>query len=317
MKRNLRSNPAKSQTQTPNANNQAEKPTQPTATSKKTPLQQRHRAHSLPRKLQQSTTTTPKTSNDKMAEGSGEPNLMSFMKSMSADMSMIKESLSGLNTTVDVVRAEIQGIKAQLQEVTTELEAVKNEQKEVKDFAARLSVELNNLKAENLQLKIEANRLDQNDARHKITIHGVPDDGDDMTALCKIARLLEIGLVPMQVADIYRINTKMRDRSRPLVVKFTSKITRDALINNRRKRSIYNTDINLQGEKKQIFLNEYLTKHAMMILNEAKILKKDFSFEFVWPKNGIIYAKKNSDSKVYKITNPEMVNEIVNSINNP
>jgi hypothetical protein len=70
----------------------------------------------------------------------------------------------------------------------------------------------------------------------------------------------------------------------------------------------------LPGEKKQIFLNEYLTKHAMMILNVAKTLKKDYNFEYVWPKFGIIYAKQTSDSKVYKIVNTEMVNEIINSI---
>jgi predicted nuclease with TOPRIM domain len=198
-----------------------------------------------------------------MAAGAGEPIMMVFMKTMSADMSIIKNSLVNLRETVDVVRTEIREINQKLHDVTDELEAVKSEQKKTKEQIAKMSTVLKDLKAENLQLKFEANRLNQNDARFKITNHGIADDSNDLQAVCNIAGLLEVGLSPIQIADMYRINTRAKGKPRPLVVKFINRTTRDALIAHRRKKSIYSTDIEIKSDKNQIFLNEYLTREAM------------------------------------------------------
>jgi Baculovirus FP protein len=218
-----------------------------------------------------------------------------FMKLMATAMQDLSNQLKILTNSLNTYRAESEEIKRQLNEVIVDL----------KDF-----------KANNLLLKAEINKIHQNEAKYMLTIHGVPNNVDEMEALKKIGRLLEVEVAEHHVADVYRINTKNITTAQPMVIKFTNKITRNSFVANRKNRSIFSCDIGINTDKKQIYVNEYLTKNAMQLLNHAKILKKEFSFKFVWAKNGIIYAKENEKSELFKIENEKVISAIIHSINN-
>jgi hypothetical protein len=60
-------------------------------------------------------------------------------------------------------------------------------------------------------------------------------------------------------------------------------------------------DIGLNDNSRKIYINEYLTKETLCLLNNAKLLKREHEFDFVWPKNGIIYARKNANENCIRI----------------
>jgi hypothetical protein len=223
------------------------------------------------------------------------PNIFEFMQTMATAMQEMSAQLKSLHSSVSKYQQENLEIKKQLNDVNDELQ---------------------NLKSENLFLKTEMNKIQQNEANYMVALHGVPENSDDKELLKKIGRLMEIDVAEHQIADMYRINTKNKGTPQPLVVKFTSKATRSLFIVNRKKKSILTCDLGVDSEKNPIFVNEYLTKHAMQLLNEAKMLKKDFNFKFVWPKNGVIFARKDENSDLFRIENFNSISEIVDLIKN-
>jgi seryl-tRNA synthetase len=226
------------------------------------------------------------------------PNMMAFMKAISTAIEETRQEmnaqLSNLTNSVKMYQAENQEIKRQLNDVTAEL---------------------HNVKAANLMLKSEVHKLQRDESNYMVTIHGVPNNSDDVEELKKIGKLLEVDISDQQVADIYRIKTKTKMKPEPLVVKFTSKLTRKLLVANRKRKSILSCDLDMKvTDKRPVYINEYLTRDTMRLLNESKILKKKFDFKFVWPKGGVIFAKKNEESDLCIIENENTISEIISSM---
>jgi hypothetical protein len=224
------------------------------------------------------------------------PVLVQFMKQMVDSMKNVTSQLHELNGAVTKYQEENSMLQKKMDEITADLNLVKTE---------------------NLALKSEIQQFHHHQAKFKVTLHGLPNNLNDKEVIKKVGELLEADVEDHHIADLYRIRTKKEGIPQPLVVSFTSRFIRKKLIDNRKKRSIFTTDLSLDtsGERKQIYLNEYLTKDVVKLLSEAKILKSNYKFEFVWAKNNIIYAKERVDSEfVYKIENQNKISEIINEI---
>jgi hypothetical protein len=231
--------------------------------------------------------------------GSESPTNTAFMLQIMQTMKDMKDELckqiSDLNETVILYQQE----GAQLRE-------------SVKETAMGLAA----VKEENATLKAEVKKLQQQEASYMITIHGVPKDKPLLDVVRKIGNLLEITVQEHQIADMYRIRTKKIQHTAPIVVKFTSRLFRDLFLERRKNRSVFTSDIGIMGDKLQLYLNEYLTKDVNKLLYEAKILKNQYNFKFVWAKHGNIYAKQNDDKseKPFKIVNKDIIDQIIENI---
>ena len=58
----------------------------------------------------------------------------------------------------------------------------------------------------------------------------------------------------------------------------------------------------LSGAKQKVFINENLSRETKILFRKANDIKKKLSWKFIWSNYGIIFLRKNEDSKVVRVT---------------
>jgi outer membrane murein-binding lipoprotein Lpp len=232
------------------------------------------------------------------------PELFGFMQCIAASMEETAAQLVTMNSTMSGLQSEVQELRRRIDAAMNDLDDARNRLQETSRALAALTKEVAELKTENLKLK-------SNIAASKIIIHGIPDNCDANVTLKKIAALLDVSFSDHQIANIYRINVRDKEKQKPIVISFNSVLARNHFLANRKKRIILCSDIGLNDNKRKIYINEYLTKETLCLLNYAKLLKREHEFDFVWPKNGIIYARKNTNENCIRIEKIEDVALII------
>lgn len=71
---------------------------------------------------------------------------------------------------------------------------------------------------------------------------------------------------------------------------------RDAVLQKARKKNIKTTDFLRSAPTAPVFINEHLTAKNKNILYEAKKVKKERGFKYVWVRNAKIFVRKNDNT---------------------
>src|SRR6218665_1149351 len=109
---------------------------------------------------------------------------------------------------------------------------------------------------------------------------------------------LNMELAEIDISDI-RIAQKKNSKSRPVLVEFKSKLTRDKIYQSRK---ILKPSDGHFG--RQIFINENLTRHNANLFFCAQKLLKEKKISAAWSMNGAVYIKMDPslDSRPKRIT---------------
>uniref|UniRef100_A0A8D8SSN0 PHD-type domain-containing protein n=1 Tax=Cacopsylla melanoneura TaxID=428564 RepID=A0A8D8SSN0_9HEMI len=163
---------------------------------------------------------------------------------------------------------------------------------------------------ENKELKTKVKYLegmmqqrDQKDQATKLEISGFKDiEIDENGFMKKIIELTGIeDNVQFRVEKIVRENKdKKTGKNQSLIVQFKSEEIRNDVLTKIKDGKIYNKVgeiIRCQSPVK-LFFNEYLTPYYKKLLFEAKKLKMDKQYAFLWVKSGKILFKKQKESKI-------------------
>src|SRR6218665_1941161 len=98
------------------------------------------------------------------------------------------------------------------------------------------------------------------------------------------------------ITDIRRLFTKNGSKPYPVLVEFSSKITRDRILQSRKRlRSAPN------HPDRPIYINENLTKRNAHIFALARKLFKDKKIHSTWTYNGYTYIKPDESTKPRRI----------------
>lgn len=128
----------------------------------------------------------------------------------------------------------------------------------------------------------------------------------------KIAEHIEYPVSRCDVDTVYRINTTIENKPKPIIIKFLSQYKGDAILAAKIKRkNSENTEIKgiaIENISNNMFINEHLTPNMKAILKQAKDVAKIKKYKFVWVKNGCVYARKNETSRVIKLTSMDDIN---------
>jgi len=110
---------------------------------------------------------------------------------------------------------------------------------------------------------------------------------------------LNMELAEIDISDIRRIAQKKDSKSRPVLVEFKSKLTRDKIYQSRK---ILKPSDGHFGP--QIFINENLTRHNANLFFCARKLLKEKKISAAWSMNGAVYIKMDPslDSRPKRIT---------------
>ncbi|KAL4721119.1 hypothetical protein ACJJTC_009399 [Scirpophaga incertulas] len=102
------------------------------------------------------------------------------------------------------------------------------------------------------------------------------------------------------------------DESLSVLVEKVAKHIQDLFLSAARKtRSLSSSDIGMQGEKKNIYINEHLCIKNKQLLSQCKAKAKSNNYKFVWTKNCRIYTRKAENSPFILVSSLEDIKKMV------
>lgn len=231
------------------------------------------------------------------------------------------------DSTLKLILAEIKDMKKNLKEFKTSQDNQAAEFraifKELKEENSNLKVTVKNLTKQNTQLNTEVSRLSiglnnlyQDKLSNNLIVSGIPgSESEDLEKLVvNLAKELKVKLSPADFT-VRRIISKVNNKFNNLLIEFTDIKFKLTLLQNRKKISLVPSKLGFNSEdKREIFFFHHLTRQNQQLLAEARILKSDYSFKFVWYQNNQILARKVERSKIVSIRSSADLVGIINSI---
>ena len=136
-----------------------------------------------------------------------------------------------------------------------------------------------------------ANDNEQYSRRHNARISGFDEEqgeicGEKIATFCK--EKLKVDISDKNIDRAPRVGKPREDRPRAIIVRFNSHKDKIAVM--RQRRELYSS---------HYYINEDLTSRNQHLLYEAK--KKCRNVGSAWSKDGKIFAKRASDSKIFRL----------------
>lgn len=155
--------------------------------------------------------------------------------------------------------------------------------------------------------------LEQYTRNKNIQIDGIPPkkDEDLRNIVIDIGKKIEIEINKSDIDAIHRIPTRSTKMPEPIVVQFMSRQMRESMVQKGKEKKICTNDIGIQGETKQVYINEHLTRKKKHILFEARRLKYEKQYKYLWTRNGKIFIRKEDNSGVINLNTIDDLKKIV------
>lgn len=168
----------------------------------------------------------------------------------------------------------------------------------------KLEKENEELKMELKSVKMVVEELEQYTRNKNIQIDGIPEEKDEnlKQLMIDIGKKIQVEIEEKEIDAIHRIPSTIKNKNAlPIVVQFTTRQLRETIMTKVRKTKITTKDLNKGGEIKPIFINEHLTKTKKQIMFEARKIKFEKAYKFLWSRNGKVLIRKDENSRVFEL----------------
>lgn len=202
------------------------------------------------------------------------------------------------------LRADLRGLKESVKYCSDTCDGVmsiKNDIKELRKEILELTKRNQDLIAENCRLGARVEELEQYQRSNNLEIKGVPAEGDVNDIVKRIGALLE---EPVDDADIdicHRVAT-FKPNEKNIIVRFIQRTKRNKILEKAKKKRITTASLDFGGTVSPIYVNEHLTSLNKKLLGTAIAQKRKVGWKFVWCSGGKIFARKEENSDVIKVS---------------
>ena len=185
---------------------------------------------------------------------------------------------------------------------------------DINNVVKEIQKENKQLKRENEAIKIKVNELErkveiltnkqekeENEERKKNVIITGPVMSKDNVASTVQNILEKLKIAPQPVNyKVYLLPSKKDIK--PALIKFQNEVTRNEVLKNRKQIGNLDTEMcGIQGNVKRIYISEDLNSDTRKLLFEAKKLKVNHGYKYVWAKNGYVYVRKSENDPSLRI----------------
>lgn len=220
-----------------------------------------------------------KLMDDKLGETS--KRLLEKQEAIVHQYNTVMESLNKYSLLFDETVRAVETIKAEMKDVRKTTDEVRTLHSTVED------------------LKATINTMEQRDRLLNLEVFGVPERKSEAVTevVLSIARAVGVPLVSTDVVSAVRIPTRnTAGLPKPIIVKFHSLDKRDAILTAVRKnRGIKTNEIGMQGDPRQIHVNEHLTPANKTLLKDTKLKAKELGFRYCWTRNGRVFVRQGDN----------------------
>lgn len=244
--------------------------------------------------------------------------LKSEVNSMRDEYNSMQRSVHDLETKLCEIQEEVTSLKNSIQfhsdeqdDLTKRIELCS---KEVQSISI-LSTEIANIKIQNRKLRLDFNQNEQRDRLLNIEIVGVPEYKEENLneIILQLGKHTSIEISQDDIVYVNRVSSlsKLEGRPKNIVAKLRTRQLKDNIISQARKCRLTTSDVKIHGKVSPVFVNEHLTLFNKNLLKKTKEIAKLKEYQYVWTKNGRIYARKASTISAIQITEEEDLKKII------
>lgn len=209
----------------------------------------------------------------------------------------LKNEVSELKLSVEFCTGKIDDFVQEMTALRLKVIEVEKENKSLSEKNSRLEIKVQ-------QLEVEVQQMQQYSRGCNLQLDGVPEmEGERVLDIInKMAIALDETVVLNQdIQAAHRIPGKNNMRPRPIIVQFTNRMKRDAVLKKARAKKLKSTNFVSNVPETFVYVNEHLTPYYKKLLFEAKRIKKEKSYLYVWVRGSKIFAKKDVNSQVIRL----------------
>lgn len=252
------------------------------------------------------TTTTSRFSTSSAA-------VSSRLSTASIQSCSVKDTVSRLESRV----SDLESIVARLTSENTDLrEAVSTLQADIALCKNRLDEDQRSAQAAERKVSLKQEELNSNIVIRGVDVGSNPTNSDLLAVFEGIRSHLNVSgideLTPVSVTQFPSNKTSTSAQTRPIRVEFCSVAAKRKFLQVRRtKKDILQSDIGINNtSRRPILISEQLTRSNQELLYQARSLRAQNHFKFVWSTDGQILARLKEKTKVIRIIDTEHVNQL-------
>lgn len=237
----------------------------------------------------------------------GEPDIRTALSEITkklTELACIKEkveTLLSMKSTVDNIESSVKLMSAKYDDV---LDKMKEQDKEILTLKKKVEqVERRTNDGEVKALRKQVNELEQYGRRQNMEIRGLQQT-DNENLLSELNTLAhELQLTELSQADLDGLHRlpKKPGKPAPVLIRFTSRATRDKWFEKRRE---------LQRVKPDIIFLDNLTAQNKRLLWMAKTKAREEGFQFAWQKNGKILVRRGPGEPAIRIESEDDLEKV-------
>ena len=172
------------------------------------------------------------------------------------------------------LRGSLYSTKSQVDTLVTENIAVNSKLKLLEEQGLTLKKELEEVKQRLYDAEGSRDDLEQYTRKFNLVIKGIPErqEEDHVENFISLGIILKVNLTSGDIDNVYRLSTKSKTKTRPIIVRFSNYNAKSQLDKDRI--NLRNVTLHDLGAEK-IFINENLTAWRSGLFREArKVMKK-------------------------------------------
>lgn len=198
---------------------------------------------------------------------------------------------------MDFFSGKLDDTNKHLEESNKNYNEMKKEVEELKQKNLKLTLEMK-------ETQIRLRNMEQYSRKCNVEISGIPlsNNEDVISVVEDVGKAIGVPLRREEVAAAHRVPSFRKGRMPPLIVQFSSRITRDQWITKAKgRRDLTADNINKNFPRSRVFISEHLTPETKVLLTRTKDKCRELGWRYVWCKEGKVFCRRDDGERCVRV----------------
>ena len=242
-----------------------------------------------------------------------------------SDWLHLESEIGKLNERHDHILGSVTYLASEYDDFLNEIKRINKQNSQLMQKMKSLEQIVTKFDNQQTNTEKQLEELEQYGRRENLEIHGIPlaDNEDTGKIVQNVAKALKVQLSKSDISTSHRLfNSNLNDQHQkllnhrdqqpsamrrnqppPIIVRFCNRDKRNEMFSKRLKLKSVSNEIYPKPNAEILAIRENLTKFRKFLFSEANKVKHALCYQFLWTRQGQILLRKDSTSRIIKISN--------------